>query len=73
MHFALTLVMFVICGVTVSGSMLAVLLALEKPTSEVISLLPIVAGAGFLLALPVSYILASMLLKSKDRGVPRRT
>ncbi|MEO1282028.1 MAG: hypothetical protein AAFV69_09865 [Pseudomonadota bacterium] len=70
MHFALTLVMFLICGVTVSGSALAVLLALDKPISEVISLFPWVAAGGFLAALPVSYILASKLLKRANRNVP---
>jgi len=63
MRLAMTLVVFLIVGVTVAGAAITVLLAGPFSTQEVIDLFGWVAAAGFLVSLPISYVIAGNLMK----------
>ena len=68
MRLALTLIVFVMVGVTITGSLITILLAGPFTGKSVQELLGWVALAGFLIALPVSYVIAGyMLTKMKGR------
>ena len=62
MLLALTLIIFVIVGATLAGSLVTALLAGAVPGADVQSVIPWVALAGFAAAVPISYILANMIL-----------
>lgn len=62
MRFALTLVLFVILGVTLTGSAVTALLSAPISSTEVWSYFPWVAAGGFTIALVVSFFLAGRLL-----------
>lgn len=62
MRFLVALLVFVVAGPTIAGSMLIPLL---DPSwgFDAVTYFPYVVGGGFLVALPISYILAGMLMK----------
>lgn len=62
MRFWITLILFVIVGVTVTGSLMTVLLAEPVPNLDVMGLMPWVVGIGFLISLPISYVIAGMIM-----------
>lgn len=68
MRLTLTLLIFVMASVTVAGAILTA--ALSAPELGLITFANIgwVAGAGFVIALPLSYRLAGMLLNDKGAG-----
>ena len=63
MRLMMTLIVFLMVSVTVAGAFVAV--ALGAPQLGLIDLEKFgwVAGAGFVLALPISYVIAGRLLK----------
>lgn len=63
MRFALSLVLFVILGVTLTGSAVTALLSAPISSGDVWEYFPWLAGISFLVALIVSYVLAGYLLK----------
>lgn len=64
MRFALMLVLFLIVGVVLTGSLLTALLSAPVDGQRVWDLFPWIAAGGFTVSLFVSYILAGRLLKS---------
>lgn len=69
MRLALTLILFVIIGATLAGSLVTALLAGAVPGADIGALIPWVALTGFVAAVPISYIVANAILK-KTSGVP---
>ena len=67
MRLMMTMIVFIMASVTVAGAFVTV--ALSAPQLELLEpeKFAYVAGAGFLLALPVSYIVAGMILHSADK------
>jgi hypothetical protein len=67
MRLALTIVVFLIVGVTLAGSLITVLLAGPFSGSNVQDMFGWIALGGFLVALPVSYFIAGYIL-ARTRG-----
>ena len=63
MRFALMLVIFVIVGVTLTGTLLTILLTAPISGQQVGDLFGWIAAAGFALALIISYFIAGYILK----------
>lgn len=63
MRFWITLILFVIVGVTVTGSLMTVLLSEPVPNLDVMGLMPWTVAIGFLISLPISYVIAGMIMK----------
>ena len=69
MRLALTLLVFVMVGVTLTGALVIVLLSGPFPGAKVQQLFAWVALAGFVVALPVSYVIAGHILgKTRNRA-----
>ncbi len=64
MRIALTLVLFVILGVTLTGSAVIALLSAPILSADAWVFFPWIAAGGFAVAILVSYFLAGSLLKS---------
>lgn len=64
MRFVLVLIIFLMAGVTVTGTLITALLAVPFPGKDVQELFGWVALGGFALALPISYIVASNIIKN---------
>ena len=62
MRLALTLIVFVMVGVTLTGSLVTILLAGPFSGGNIRQMLVWVAVAGFVIALPISYVIAGYLL-----------
>lgn len=62
MRFVVTLLVFLIVGPTIVGSMI---IPLTDPSwgFDSDALFPYVVGGGFLLALPISYVIAGIIMK----------
>lgn len=66
MRWILTLGLFFITGSTLTGSLVIALLSGAVPGANMNELLPIVAIGGFLVSLPISYILAGMIINKTN-------
>jgi len=71
MRWILTLAMFFMVGSTLTGSLVIGLLAGAVPGANVRELMPLVAAGGFLVSIPISYILAGVILKKTSGQAPR--
>ena len=67
MRLALTIVVFLMVGVTLAGSLLTILLAGPFSGSSVQELFGWIALGGFIVALPVSYVIAGYILERTSR------
>ena len=67
MRLMMTMIVFIMASVTVAGAFVTV--ALSAPQLELLDPVKFayVAGAGFLLALPISYLVAGMILRSAPK------
>ncbi len=63
MRLVLTLIVFVMVGSTLAGSLVTALLAGAIPGADIQQLIPWVAIGGFLAAVPISYLVANAILK----------
>ncbi len=72
MRFALTLILFLMAGVTLAGLGLAVLLTAPVPSHEVLNLFGWVASGGFAVALVASYFIAGRILANAKAGSDKR-
>ncbi|MGF1650068.1 MAG: hypothetical protein ACFCUN_06435 [Hyphomicrobiaceae bacterium] len=63
MRLSLTFVVFVIVGPTVAGILLTGLLSTDAHGLSVTEMFAPVAGLGFLIGLPISYVIAGSLMK----------
>ncbi len=57
----LTLLIWIIMGVTVAGIAIVPLLAMPSLADKAMTLIPLICGAAFLVALPVSYAVAKKI------------
>jgi len=69
MRLILSIVVFIIVGVTVAGSVLIVALSMPELGLAKIGTIGWSAGVGFLLAAPVSYWIAGMLMERARRHI----
>lgn len=63
--FRLALLIWVIAGVTIAGTAVAVVLAVPQLQAESATLIPIAAGAGFILAFIASMVLARKITQAR--------
>lgn len=71
MRLILTLAIFVMVGSTLAGSLVTALLAGAIPGGDVRQLIPWAAIGGFLAAIPISFIVADMILKKTNGFQPQ--
>lgn len=68
MRLVMTFVVFAMASVVIAGTLLVIALYLPNAGLATLSNIGWVAGAGFLVALPLSYWVAGMVLGPKDTG-----
>jgi len=66
-----TVVLFVVAGPTFAGILLTALLSTDAHGLDVSQMFGPIAGIGFLLAIPFSYVVAAMITKRMNQGVNR--
>ena len=66
--FRIATLVFAIAGTTLAGILVMVVLATPSLADQAMRLVPIAAGGGFALGVPISYFVARAML---DRGMGR--
>lgn len=62
------LVLWIILGTTIAGIALAAIVSVPELSLQAATLIPILCGAGFVVAMPISWILAKKI-EAQTRGV----
>jgi hypothetical protein len=63
--FQLTLIIWVIAGITLAGTFVMAVLLVPQLQSQIAIALPVAAAAGFVVAFPASFMIAKQMMQKR--------